>query len=615
MLRRIAFLATLALLAGAPLHAAENAASIERLRKDLTYLTSDECEGRGAQTKGIHKAADYIAAEFQRLGLKPGGLNNTYFQPFSMRAGRAKATGTNRVMLKGPLGQEIELKLGGGFQIVGFAGSGTVTAPVVFAGYGLSAPDLNYDDFKDVDVKGKVVIVLRKTPMPGSATAPFGGNRNQQLGSLNNKVVTADQAKAGAILFVNDRDTVGGFLGDRLMPFEYTSEAESPANIPSAHITRGVCDDMLQSGVGKELKEIERDIDRDLKPQTAELKGWTATVQVNIDRPTVEVKNVIGILPGSGPLAKEYVVVGAHYDHLGRGERGSLERDQAKRTEIHHGADDNGSGTVSVMELARRMTSKKYEGRTIVFMTFSGEEQGLLGSRFFCKKPTIPLEQVAAMVNLDMVGRLRPDKDTKKDALDVGGVGSAKGFDVLIDELNKKYDFKLKKSASGYGRGDSDHASFAEKKLPTYFFFTGLHNEYHKPTDTVDTINFPGMQKIVDLTEDVLMTIATAKERPVYVQTQPQTRGGGPSGPRLGFMPGNYDEAENKGVLIGGVTQGGPAEKGGLKQGDYIVEIAGKPVKNMTAYMTMMAGQKKGEPLELTVNRDGKKTKITVKPE
>src|SRR5437016_162986 len=144
MLRRIAFFTTIILLAGAPLHAAENAASVERLKKDLTYLTSDECEGRGAQTKGIHKAADYIAAEFQRLGLKPGGLNNTYFQPFTMRSGRAKPSGTNSVTLKGPLGQEVQLKLGAGFQIVGFSGSGTVTAPVVFAGYGLSTPDLNY---------------------------------------------------------------------------------------------------------------------------------------------------------------------------------------------------------------------------------------------------------------------------------------------------------------------------------------------------------------------------------------------------------------------------------------------------------------------------------------
>src|SRR5262249_53344363 len=163
-------------------------------------------------------------------------------------------------------------------------------------------------------------------------------------------------------------------------------------------------------------------------------------------------------------------VIGAHYDHLGRGERGSLERDQAKRAEIHHGADDNGSGTVSVMELARRMTAKKCEGRTLVFMTFSGEEQGLLGSRYFCKKPTIPREQGPAMVNLDVVGRLRPDKDTKKDALDVGGVGPAKEFEVLIDDLKKKYDLKTKKTASGFGRGDSDHASFAEKKLPVYFF-------------------------------------------------------------------------------------------------------------------------------------------------
>src|SRR5262249_31781077 len=208
----IALLATTTLLIALPLHAAENAASIERLRKDLTYLTSDECEGRGAQTQGLHKAADYIAAEFQRLGLKPGGVNNTYFQPYVMRTGRAKPSGTNAVTLKGPLGQEIQLKLGGGFQIVGFSGNGSVTAPVVFAGYGISAEKHNYDDFKGIDVAGKIVIVLRKTPMPGSTTAPFGGNDNQQLSSLSNKVVTADQAKAAAILFVNDRDTIGGFL-------------------------------------------------------------------------------------------------------------------------------------------------------------------------------------------------------------------------------------------------------------------------------------------------------------------------------------------------------------------------------------------------------------------
>jgi PA domain. len=189
------FLLSLAvLLAAAQLHATDDV-SIERLRKDLTYLTSDECEGRGAQTEGQKKAADYIAAEFKRLGLEPGGLNGTYFQPFSMRAGRSKLVG-NKLVLKGPLGQEIELKLGDQFQVVGMSGNGKVTAPVVFAGYGISDKEANYDDYQGADVAGKIVIVLRKSPMPGAPQVSFGGQRNNQLSSLNNKVVTADQAKA-----------------------------------------------------------------------------------------------------------------------------------------------------------------------------------------------------------------------------------------------------------------------------------------------------------------------------------------------------------------------------------------------------------------------------------
>ena len=596
------------------IHAADDP-SIDRLRKDLTFLTSDECEGRGAQTHGLQIAADYIAAEFKRLGLQPGGADNSYFQPYTMPAGRAKQIGENRVVLHGPLGQEIELKLGDQFQTVGFAGKGKVTAPVVFAGYGLSTPDLNYDDYKSADVAGKIVIVMRKTPMPGSVLTSFGGQRNQQLSALSNKAVSAYQAAAKGIIFVNDRDTISGFLGDRLMPFDYTSEADVPAEIPSVHVRRAVVDAMLQASLARDLSSIEREIDRDLKPQTTRLPGWTATIEVNIERKVANVKNVIGILPGHGPLAKEYVIIGAHYDHLGRGERGSLERDAKKKTEIHHGADDNGSGTVSVLELARRFASHKgYEGRTLVFMTFSGEEQGLLGSAYFCSHPTMPLEETAAMVNLDMVGRVRPDKKTNKDKLEIGGVGTAKEFSTVVDELNKKYDFEVSKTASGFG--PSDHTSFARKKVPVFFFFTGIHDQYHRPSDTVDTINFTGMKKIVDMCEELIAKMASQKERPKYLATSaPAMSPGRGDAPRLGIMPGNYNEADNKGVLVGGVSEGGPAAKAGLKEGDYIIEIAGKPVKNMTGYMTAMAGQKKGQALEVMIVRNGERKKMSITPE
>jgi hypothetical protein len=592
-------------------------ASIEHLRKDLSYLTSDECEGRGAQTQGIHKAAAYIAAEYERLGLKPGGPNGSYFQPFQMRAGKANLQHAS-MKLQGPLGQQIELKLNDHFQAVGLAESGKVSAPLVFVGYGISSKDPAYDEYKGVDVAGKIVVVLRKTPMPGNNASPFAGGpgrgdrRGDQTGSLVGKIIAADQAKAAGVIFVNDRDTAE--KDDKLMPFDYTSEAEPVAKIPSVHIHRALLDSMLQETFGFNLRDIEYDIDRTMKPNSLVLTGWSAAIDLGIERKMVEVKNVIGVLEGKGPLADETVVIGAHYDHLGRGERGSLERDPMRKTLLHRGADDNGSGTVSVIELARRFAAQKdREGRRLVFMNFAGEEQGLLGSRHYTNHPVFPLEKTAAMLNMDMVGRVRPDKETKKDSVEVSGLGSAKPFDALVDELNKKYDFKLSKVTSGYG--PSDHNSFTEKKIPVINYFTGLHTEYHKPADTVDTINFPGMKKVVDMMEDTARQLSTMA-RPQFVQTARAPRPGGRGNiPRLGIMPGNYNEADEKGVLVGSVIKDGPAEKAGMKDGDYIVEIAGKPVKNMTAYMAILGEQKRGEPLELTVDRGGKRQKITVKPE
>jgi Peptidase family M28/PDZ domain/PA domain len=596
-----------------PALAAENDASVSRLRKDLEFLASDACEGRGAQTEGIHKAAAYIAAEFQQLGLKPGGTNGSYFQPFTMRTGRATIGVTNRLVVQGSLGQAMELKLDAHFRPLGLSAVGKASAPLVFVGYGLSDKQLKYDDYSGIDAAGKIVVVLRKTPPVDGNGGAFGGGRANQLGSLSSKLLTAQQHKAAGVIFVNDRDTAKA--GDPLMPFEYTAQEEPGVDIPSVQIQRSQLDAMLQSSAGKGLNEIEREIERTASPHSVALNGWSASFEVQITRKSVEVKNVIGIMDGRGPLANEIVVIGAHYDHLGRGERGSLERDAKKRETIHHGADDNGSGSVSVMELARRFALRKtYEGRTIVFMTFAGEEQGLLGSRYFCNHPTVPLDKACAMVNLDMVGRLRTDKDSNQGKLEIGGIGSAKNFTGMIDELNKKYDFKLARTISAYG--PSDHTSFAEKKVPVFFLFTGLHGEYHRPADVVATINFEGMKKIVDFTEELVDRLTAMKERPEFVQTPRGNPGGIRAGvPTIGIMPGNYDEASEKGVLIGGVTDGRPAAKAGMKEGDFIVEIAGKPIKNMSSYMTVMSGQKKGEPVEMIVERGGKKIKLTVKPE
>jgi Peptidase family M28/PDZ domain len=373
---------------------------------------------------------------------------------------------------------------------------------------------------------------------------------------------------------------------------------------------------MLKAAKKGTLAETEKAIDGDLKPRSVALDGWTATLDVVIARPSIAAKNIIGTLEGAGPLANEIVVIGAHYDHLGFGGPGS----KAKGKTIHPGADDNGSGTTSVMELARRFGAiKNRQGRRLVFMLFSGEERGLLGSAFYCnKEPLFPLESTVAMVNLDMVGRL----NDKTNFLKADGVGSAKEWEPLVDKLNADIGFNIEKSAMGL-MNRSDLASFYRKGVPCVFYWTGFHEDYHQPTDTADKININGMLKVVSLTEKTLAHLTVEPKRYEY-QVIPQQKapggkggaGGGaaPEGPRLRIGL-NYADAAEKGVLIEFLAKGGPAEKGGMKEGDRIIAVAGKATPNINSYMAAMAQQKANAPLEVTVNRAGKELKLTITPE
>lgn len=600
-------LAGLLLLSGLAAWAA-NDGSEARMRKDITFLASDECEGRGVDTKGINKAADYIAAEFKAAGLKTADGASGYFQLFSM-SGAAKLESPNTLVFKGPRGQELELQLDKQFQPLGLSGAGKATAPLVFAGYGAKAKEIGYDDFKDVDVAGKIVVVIRKAPRSDNSSTPFDGNRQAQHQSLTTKISNAEQAKAAGVIIVNDYDTAKG--GDALIDFAYTAWGGGAGNIPVVCVRRSLIDSVLQSGLGTGLRELERDIDRDLKPRSAVIEGWKASIETNVRRQKLEVKNVIGVLEGAGPLANETIVIGAHYDHLGYGGFASLAKN-VKGPAIHYGADDNGSGTTTLMELARRFGAKKdREGRRLVFIAFSGEERGLLGSEHYMKNPLYPIKQTAAMVNLDMVGRLRADDKTKKDKLIVYGTGTAKTFDSMIEALNENYHFQLTKNPGGMG--PSDHSSFYMREIPVFFFFTGDHPDYHRPTDTADKINVAGMKKIADLVTDVVAQLGAVAERPQYVKVAGGGSVGGPAGPRIGIRP---DYASDKdGVLVGGVTEGGPAQKAGIKAGDLITEVGGKTAKNLTGYMTLMSAFKKGDKVPLSVVRDGQKMTITVVPE
>ncbi len=534
----------LTLVAAVPSPAAEKNAqgattAEDRLKRDVTYLASDELEGRGPGTKGIEKAADYIAGEFKKAGLKPAGLDGTYFQPFPYPANVLDEPA--RLSLKGPKGQEIELKAGVQFNPMGFGHGGKLTAPVAFAGYGVTSAEAKYDDYADIDATDKVVVVLRDAPHPADEET---ARRLKASAPLSRKTANAEKHKAAAVLFVNDADTAK--TGDDLLDFNYTAVRPPDCSVPVFHVQRSVLQTMLTADDAGDLGAIERGIDHDGKPHSIDLTGWTVRLEVKAHRGDVTLKNIVGELDGAGPLAKETVVVGAHYDHLGYGGTGGSRAGLLKKPQIHHGADDNASGSSVVMELARRFAATpNRQGRRLVFICFSGEELGLEGSKWYCDHPLFPLEETTAMFNLDMVGRLRPDEKTKIDNVLVEGAPTGKSFNDLLDAVNKKYHLELSRKADSLP-ANSDHYSFYKKKVPVLFFWTGYHPDYHKPTDTADKINAAGMAKIADLSMDVVSALASEEKRPEYLTMKVGAMRPPSDSPRLGVVP-SYREGGRRG--------------------------------------------------------------------
>ena len=389
---------------------------------------------------------------------------------------------------------------------------------------------------------------------------------------------------------------------------------------------RAAFDKLLADAGRKKLADIEKGIDETLKPASFEITGWKADGTVTVNRNEIAAKNVVGVIEGSGPLANETVVIGAHYDHLGDGRYGSMAGAKA-RGQTHFGADDNASGTTGLLELARRYgAAKDREGRRIVLIAFSGEERGLLGSVHYCKNPMFPHESTVAMLNMDMIGRSKLVAGdwlelTKKDRLIVYGTGSADTFDALVTEKNKKYDFKLSKLPAG--TGPSDHDSFYRKKVPVLFFYTGTHDNYHQPTDTPDRINVPAMRKVVDLVQDLADTLTTVPTPPKYLVTRdawtdptsPHATTGTAklTGPKLSLRP-DYSY-EGDGMRLEGVTEGGAAAKAGLKEGDVVIELNGKPTKSVQGYMSALNGMKPGVEADVVILRGGKKMTLKVTPQ
>ena len=565
---------------------------------DVKELTEPAMEGRGDGTKGLTLAAHMLEKRYRQLGLKPAG-SNSYFQPFTVITGAKLRSSRNRFTVD-DAAQKRDLKLNQDFVPFSFSSSDSVTAPVVFVGYGATADEFSYDDYAGVDVKDKIVVALRYEPAGFADKAGNAGlTRHAQLIT---KAINARNHGAKALVLINGK--LGDGEEDLLTRFGSVSGPEN-TGIVLVQVKNDAADGWFKSA-GKALTEVQGQINHSTKPQSFAFPDTLhMTIHVDIETTRATVNNVLAYLPGK---TDEYVIVGAHYDHLGRGNYDSLAPSQIGQ--IHPGADDNASGTAGVLELARMFAPMKGElQRGILFMSFAGEELGLLGSAYWVQHPTLPLDNAVAMLNMDMIGRIKDDK------VYIGGVGTGSTLKPVIEQAAAKQNFKVEYSPGGYSA--SDHTSFVTKHIPVLFFFSGLHSDYHKPSDTWDKINAPSAARLVDVVGDAAQQLASAQERPTFVtvmEDKPLSGVGGSGyGPYFGSIP-DFGQVEN-GVKFSDVKPASPAEKAGLKAGDILVQFGDKPIKNLYDFTDALRRSKVGDIVEVTVLRDGKPVKATVKLE
>jgi hypothetical protein len=497
-------------------------------------------------------------------------------------------------------GSRSDLKINQDFVPFSFSASGQIAAPVVFAGYGATADEFHYDDYAGLDVKDKIVVVLRYEP---SGFAQKSGNHGlTQHSQLITKAINARNHGAKGIVVLNGK--LGDGEEDLLTRFGSVSGPEN-VGLVMVQVKNTVADSWFQTA-GKSLKDVQEQINSTSKPASFAFPDTLhLALHIDIETTRATVNNVLAWLPGQ---TDEYVIIGAHYDHLGRGNFDSLAPSQIGQ--IHPGADDNASGTAGVLELARLLAPRRGQlKRSILFMDFAGEELGLLGSAEWVKNPTRPLAKAVAMLNMDMIGRIKDDK------VYIGGVGTGSTLKAILEQAQKETPFKIEYSAGGYS--SSDHTSFVAKKIPVLFFFSGLHSDYHKPSDTWDKINAPSAARLLDLVENIAVQLANAAEAPAFqvvAEDKPTTGGGGGGyGPYFGSIP-DFGQTEN-GVKFSDVKPNSPAAKAGLKAGDILIQFGDKPIKNLYDFTDALRRSKVGDVVEVKVLRDGQPITVSVKLE
>lgn len=561
----------------------------QELKGHIEYLSSDKLQGRLTGSEGDSLAALYIKNELTSYGFLP--LEGDGFQKFTVT--KRIFPGKNNLLsiLEKTYSCEKD------FIPMGFSSNGMADAEVIFAGYGfnINTDSIKWNDYQNLDVKGKWVMILRADPEVNNTQSfyiPYSGDRDKAL-------IAKDMGAAG-VLFV------AGPASDDQDTFDPLSKNDFSVGIPVFRIKRDVADHIL-SVARATTAALEKKLNNSRKPL-----GFSTDVYLKgnaeISREESVTRNVAMVLPGTDEkLKNEYIIIGAHFDHLGLGGPGSSSR-AVDTTGVHHGADDNASGVALMLELAEKYAkTKESHKRSIICIGFSGEEMGLLGSKYFTENPGIDLKSVNAMINLDMVGRLR-----ETNVLQVSGVGTAEGLRDKILSVSDTSLIKLALSDEGYG--PSDHSAFYGKNIPVLFYTTGAHLDYHTPYDVTDSINFNGMISVSSLVYSMANELASSPERLIFNEAGPVAEQARPTrrkGVTLGIMPDFAGNIKN-GLRADFVTPGKPAALGGMKKGDIITAINGKPVNNIQDYMFRMGQLKHGETISVEVIRDGKKEVLLI---
>lgn len=561
----------------------------EELKGHVETLASEEFAGRKPGTDGDKKSADYINTQLKALNLTP--LCDNGYQSFDVIT--SLSIGENQFKCEDFIGE-----VGKDYLPISFSGNNSVLSDVVFVGYGLSVDEENikWNDYANIDVKGKIVLIMRGAPVFDSA------GKFNNYSSLIKKAYTAKDKGAVAVLFVTgemfDKE-------DLFVPLTY-EQGQNSVGIPVIQITRNSAELILKY-FDISLEAIEANINEVKAPNSFEV-GIKVFVKSEVIKNKVATQNIVYLMKGEDPvLSDEYIVIGAHYDHLGMGGKGTGSR-VPDTLAVHYGADDNASGVAAIIEIIEKLKNSGVKlKRSIIIAAFSGEEMGLLGSKYFVNNPPVELNKIKLMFNLDMVGRL--NEQTK--GLSIGGVGTAENLKEDLEKFIANSGLNAKFSPEGYG--PSDHASFYSKNIPVLFLFTGIHDDYHTPRDNPSKINYEGEKSVCELVCKVVENFANRNESLVYKESgpkeQPETRKSFKV--TLGIMP-DVASSDIKGLRADAVIVGRPAYKAGMLKGDIIISMDGKPVNDIYEYMNRLQEFKVGQRITVEVLRNNEKVLLIV---